>query len=90
MTDTDRWKRARAIFDTVVELEPAAVASRLDEVCGNDIDLKREVESLLAFDRRSHDTIARVVSDAALSAAGRVMPAEVVEIHTVFGRSRVI
>ena len=43
----DRWKRVADIYDSVVVLPPAARGTMLDEACGSDADLRREVESLL-------------------------------------------
>jgi tetratricopeptide (TPR) repeat protein len=86
--DADRWSRVRRVFDAVADLEPAARAARLAEACGEDEELRREVESLLAFDRRSHDPIAHAVADAALAAAGGD-PADD-EIPSAIGRYRVL
>ena len=68
-TDTARWQRARAIFDEVVDLEPAARAARLDDLCKDDDALRREVESLLEHDLPSDDAISQVVAEAARDAA---------------------
>ena len=68
-TDTARWQRARGIFDEVVDLEPAARAARLGDLCKDDDALRREVESLLEHDLPSDDAIGQVVAEAAREAA---------------------
>jgi serine/threonine protein kinase/TolB-like protein/lipoprotein NlpI len=46
-----RWQQVKAIFDATVESDPSVRAELLRERCGNDEELRREVESLLASDR---------------------------------------
>lgn len=47
MTDS---RRAMEIFSEVVDLDPAARSARLDELCGDDADLRAQVERMLAAD----------------------------------------
>ena len=44
----DRWKKIKGLFDVALELAPAKRGKFLDKSCGNDNDLRREVEKLLA------------------------------------------
>lgn len=44
----ERWQQASRILETALEREPERRSAYLDEVCTNDDDLRREVESLLA------------------------------------------
>ena len=44
----ERYERAKEIFLAVCDLDTAARATRLDEACENDAELRAEVESLLA------------------------------------------
>ncbi len=44
----ERYRRAKRIFLTACDLDTAAQAIRLDEECGDDAELRAEVESLLA------------------------------------------
>ena len=44
------WQKAKEIFAEAVELGPAEREKLLDEACGKDVELRREVESLLASD----------------------------------------
>jgi hypothetical protein len=48
----DRWQRAQEIFASAVTRSAESRAGYLDGACGNDVELRREVESLLA----SHDS----------------------------------
>ena len=52
----ERWSRIRDIFVQTHELPPAERAAVIDETCGKDADLRREVESLLV----SHDSAGRL------------------------------
>jgi serine/threonine protein kinase/tetratricopeptide (TPR) repeat protein len=44
----DRWQRIEALFHSALERDPVSRAAFLDGACGQDDDLRREVESLLA------------------------------------------
>ena len=43
-----RWQRIEALYHSTLERDPASRAAFLDGACGQDADLRREVESLLA------------------------------------------
>ena len=43
----ERWQQASRILETALERKPEQLAAYLDEVCANDDELRREVESLL-------------------------------------------
>ena len=43
----DRWEQASRILEIALERDPERRAAYLDEVCANDDELRREVESLL-------------------------------------------
>src|SRR5215475_6070077 len=43
----DRWRQIGRLYHTALELEPARRVAFLDETCGDDYELRREVESLL-------------------------------------------
>ncbi len=45
--EPERWQEASRILESVLERDPPRRAAYLDDVCGNDLDLRREVESLL-------------------------------------------
>ncbi len=46
----DRWQQINNVFHLALDLEPADRDRFLDEVCAADQELRREVQSLLAFD----------------------------------------
>jgi serine/threonine protein kinase len=50
MTSPQRWQEIDRIFAAALEREPAERAAFLDQACGGDEQLRREVESLLAHD----------------------------------------
>jgi non-specific serine/threonine protein kinase/serine/threonine-protein kinase len=45
--NSERWQRIEALFQSALELEPAARAAYLAEASGNDLQIKAEVEALL-------------------------------------------
>jgi Tol biopolymer transport system component len=44
----ERWQQASRILEIALEYDPDRRAAYLDEVCANDVEVRREVESLLA------------------------------------------
>jgi Tol biopolymer transport system component/predicted Ser/Thr protein kinase len=44
----ERWQRIEALYHAALERDPASRTAFLDGACGQDADLRREVESLLA------------------------------------------
>ncbi len=46
--NSERWQKVKGLFDAVIELAPRERQSLLDESCGADETLRREVEKLLA------------------------------------------
>ena len=48
--DAERWQQIEALYYAAREREPGERAAYLAEVCGEDEELRREVESLLAQD----------------------------------------
>jgi hypothetical protein len=51
--DTERLKRIEEIYHAAMEAVPAERQSFLDEICGEDEDLRREVSSLLTVQTSS-------------------------------------
>jgi len=64
------WEKIQELFLAAADLAPAARASFLDRVCGDDVELRREVESLLASDSDGEDSIAALVTGAAQELLG--------------------
>src|SRR5262245_44941687 len=54
---TERWHQINQIYDAAVDVEEKNRASFLEEACGDDADLRQEVESLLAYDRQAKQFI---------------------------------
>jgi len=46
--DSERWRRVEELFHAALAVAPEAQQALLSDACGNDADLRREVESLLA------------------------------------------
>ena len=67
MIPQTRWQQIQAVFDEVADAEPTERDARLARFCGDDADLRRSVESLLASDRRSEDLLKNAVGEAAES-----------------------
>ncbi|HWW85454.1 MAG TPA: serine/threonine-protein kinase, partial [Vicinamibacterales bacterium] len=87
--DVGKWKRAREIFDALVDLEPAEQAKRLAQACGSDADLQSEVQSLLSKDCSSNQTFEEIVSQAARDLEAH-SAAAVQAIPPVIGRYHVL
>lgn len=54
---SSNWRKIEEIFDEAAELPRGEREDFLNEVCGDDGDLRREVEALLAADEQSNDFI---------------------------------
>ncbi len=61
----DRWRKVDELFEAALEREPHARAAFLEKACGDDADLRREVEKMLSFDRQAEDFIQTDVFDVA-------------------------
>lgn len=44
----ERWQKIKALFDAAQEIEPKKRKKFLDNSCGNDVDIRNDVEKLLA------------------------------------------
>ena len=42
----ERWQQVKDVFDRAVECNPASRVEYLRELCGDDVQLRKEVESL--------------------------------------------
>jgi len=45
--DAERWQKIKNVFDAVQEIEPEKREKFLDDACGNNLDLRRQVEGLI-------------------------------------------
>lgn len=62
-----RWERIQSLFLEAVDLCPHERARFLDTACAGDTEMRRQVESLLAYDGAGEQWIAEVLVDAAQS-----------------------
>ena len=65
----ERWRQIESVFAEAVELPVADSRTYLDRVCGDDGELRREVELLLESDRRAQGRIGSFVGQAAAAFA---------------------
>jgi len=56
---TDRWRLIEALFDEAAELPAAERAGFLSRACGTSLELRREIDSLLAADGKAAGLLAR-------------------------------
>jgi serine/threonine-protein kinase len=66
----ERWQQVKNIFDGAVESRPASRMAYIRDRCGDDDELRREVESLLASDMQTGSLL-----DNPLMETGPVVPA---------------
>ncbi len=62
---SDRSERMQELFEEALSREPADTATLLDEACGDDTELREEVESLLSHHQQAAATFMRVPDRAA-------------------------
>lgn len=60
------WQKVKNIIEQALEVAPEMRSSYLAEACGEDQDLRREVDSLLTFEEETFDLIERGVFSAVL------------------------
>lgn len=61
----DRWRKIDELFEAALERTPKDRAAFLDQACGSDRELRREVEKMLSFDHQAEDFIKTDVFNAA-------------------------
>jgi tetratricopeptide (TPR) repeat protein len=75
-TDGTRWERVQDLFHAAADLSPAEQRAFLESRCGDDPQLRSEVEALLAEDRRSSPLLDRDLSQIAHSVLGEGLPGD--------------
>src|SRR4051812_39550505 len=55
--DPERWKQIEQLYHSVLKCEQDQRAALLEEACGSDDDLRRKVQSLLAYERSAESFI---------------------------------
>src|ERR1700678_408864 len=66
----ERWQEAEYLFEAAADLQPEERARFLGDVCAQDAELLREVEDLLAADRKNGEGILAAVEREAQSLFG--------------------
>jgi eukaryotic-like serine/threonine-protein kinase len=68
----DQWRRIEQVFEAALEAPAEEWPALLEQACGGDGELRREVESLLAADRGYLNAIEAAISNQAadLAASG--------------------
>lgn len=61
----ERWKRIETLFESAIERDPAERAAFLDQACGDDVTIRREVESLLEHHQPTGRFIPTLIHEAA-------------------------
>src|SRR5262245_20020349 len=67
--NAERWRQVDAVLDRALDTEPTEWPALIAEACGNDADLRREVESLLAEHRRLESVLPANADAGAVAAA---------------------
>src|ERR1700726_1678514 len=62
-----RWQQIQSLFEQMLDTGDGERAARLGMACGDDLDLRSSVESLLKSDARSEDPLLNVIGEAAES-----------------------
>jgi eukaryotic-like serine/threonine-protein kinase len=90
MTDA-RWQRIKSLFQAAVEQSPAERQSFLDAATDGDVELRREIESLLASDAANVSVLDRLpLAGAAVLASGERLLSAVdgTRLHSTLERGR--
>ena len=75
----ERWEQVKSIFHAAVESDPALRTDLLDKHCGDDEELRREVESLLASDGEAGSVIEHPLLGSAQPEAGATVAMQVLK-----------
>jgi serine/threonine protein kinase/Tfp pilus assembly protein PilF len=67
MISRSRWQQIQSLFEEVMDSPPTEREMRLTSSCGDDSELKRSVQALLASDQRTEDPLLNAISEAAES-----------------------
>ena len=62
-----RWQRIQSLFEELIDSDDGERATRLGVACGDDLELRASVESLLKSDARREDPLLEAIGEAAES-----------------------
>jgi hypothetical protein len=68
--EAERWQRVERLYHAALERDPACRAVFLQESCGGDVALRREVEEMLALTQRHAGFLERPALEIALDRDG--------------------
>jgi eukaryotic-like serine/threonine-protein kinase len=88
----ERWGQVKAIFDAAVECDPASRAELIRERCGEDAELRREVQSLLDSDRETGthlDSPLKLAAEGGTAVGTRLGPYEILAVVGAGGMGEV-
>ena len=92
----EQWKKVKAIVQEALDRSPSERASYLDAACGSDASLRKEVESLLDFDKSglldkpAADALAELQQTADRTPAGKASDSQLGAGDVLAGRYRII
>ncbi len=85
--NSERWQKVKGLFDAVVELSPQKREQFLDKSCGNDEELRRDVENLLDS---YNDAESFMEQAAVVEVAGLIIEPKNLEAGKSFGHYEII
>src|SRR5262245_782220 len=59
----ERWQQVDQLFERILEREPSQWRALVDEACAGDEELRREVESLLAYESEAQQFLDRLATE---------------------------
>jgi serine/threonine protein kinase len=62
-----RWQQIQSLFEQMIDTGTGERAARLASACGDDLDLRSSVQSLLESDARHEDVLSQAIGEAAES-----------------------
>lgn len=65
----EHWQKVKAILEKALEIAPESRSAFLDESCGNDEELRREIEKLLEFENDGADLLEQAAVSTVLEKA---------------------
>ncbi len=73
---SQHWRRMEELFHAALALEPDSQRTFLDNACGSDLELRREVESLLAGDEKTASFLESEEAELETSQAAPALPGQ--------------
>src|SRR6185503_7756649 len=85
---SDRWKQVERLYDAAMDLNAADRAAFLQDVCGGDDDLRRDVETLIGYTESGGDFLESPALEVTARAIARDRPKQL--IGTRIGSYRIV